>query len=125
MIKQILTVIIGSILILVILNLLDFAGWNSVQAALIAGLINAVNAFAAYIFFEKSYQKSNNKFLIYNLGGMILRLLFLLVFVFIVIKFLKIDKYAFIFLFFIFYFTSLFFEVRYFMKKAKEQGKSK
>jgi len=76
-------------------------------------------------FFQKSLGKNNNDFLLYNLGGMGIRLLFLLIVVIIVIKFLNIDEYAFIFLFFIFYFISLVFEVNYFRKKAKEQGKSK
>ncbi len=125
MIKQIYTIYIGFALIFVLLNVFDVIEWNIVEACLLALVINVPATFSAYFFFNKSLGKSNNEFLLFNLGGMMVRLFFLLVVVFIVIKFLNIDKYAFIFLFFIFYFTSLIFEVNYFRVKAKEQSKSK
>ncbi len=125
MIKQVFTIYFGFALIFTLLGILDISEWSFVKASLIALLINVPATFSAYYFFNKSLGKSNNEFLLFNLGGMLVRLFFLLIVVFIVIKFLNIDKYAFIFLFFIFYFTSLIFEVNYFRKKAKEQVKSK
>ena len=125
MIKQISIIVIGILALVTILSFFGVFEKTIITAALLSGGITLVNSFAAQILFDKSYQQSNQKFLIYNLGGMGVRLIFLLVVVFIVIKFLKIDEYEFIFLFFIFYFTSLFLEVNYFRIKAKEQGKSK
>lgn len=125
MIKQITTIVIGTVLVILILNLLNIVTADFLFASIIAGIMTLISAFTAYFFFRKSLGKTNNEFLLYNLGGMGIRLIFLLVVVIIVIKFLNIDEYAFIFLFFIFYFISLIFEVNYFRKKAKEQSKSK
>lgn len=125
MIKQVYSIYIGFAFIFLVLSAFDILAWSFVEASLIALVINIPTTYSAYFFFNKSLGKSNNEFLLFNLGGMMIRLFFLLVVVFIVIKFLNIDKYAFIFLFFIFYFTSLIFEVNYFRVKAKEQGKSK
>ena len=125
MIKQVYSIYIGFAIIFLVLNAFNILAWSFVEASLIALVINIPTTYSAYFFFNKSLGKSNNEFLLFNLGGMMIRLFFLLVVVFIVIKFLNIDKYAFIFLFFIFYFTSLIFEVNYFRVKAKEQGKSK
>lgn len=125
MIKQISIIVVGTILTIIILNLLQIVSSDFLLASVIAGAMALISAFTAYFFFQKSLGKKNNEFMLYNLGGMGIRLIFLLVVVIIVIKFLNIDEYAFIFLFFIFYFISLVFEVNYFRKKAKEQGKSK
>ncbi len=125
MIKQVYTIIIGITLIFVLLNIFGVIEWPLVKACLIAAPINMLTSFSAYFFFKKSLGRTNNEFLLFNLGGMLLRMFFLLIVLIIVIKFLNVDKYAFIFLFFIFYFTSLIFEVNYFRVKAKEQGKSK
>lgn len=125
MIKQISIIVFGTVLTISILNYSDVVSADFFISSLIAGSMTLVSAFSAFFFFRKSLGKSNNEFLLYNLGGMGLRLLFLLVIVIIVIKFLNIDEYAFIFLFFIFYFISLIFEVNYFRKKIKEHGKSK
>lgn len=125
MIKQVFTIYGGFLLIFLVLSFFDVIEWSLFNTALLAIGLNVPTTFSAYYFFNKSLGKSNNEFLLFNLGGMMIRLFFLLVVVFIVIKFLNIDKYAFIFLFFIFYFTSLIFEVNYFRVKAKEQGKAK
>lgn len=125
MIKQISTIVIGTVLVILILNFLDIVTADFLLASIIAGIMTLISAFTASFFFQKSLGKTNNEFLLYNLGGMGIRLIFLLVVVIIVIKFLNIDEYAFIFIFFIFYFISLVFEVNYFRKKAKEQSKSK
>ncbi|MDZ7765286.1 MAG: hypothetical protein U5K00_12795 [Melioribacteraceae bacterium] len=125
MIKQVFTIYGGFLLIFLILSLFEVIEWSLFNTALLAIGLNIPTTYSAYYFFNKSLGKTNNEFLLFNLGGMMIRLFFLLVVVFIVIKFLNIDKYAFIFLFFIFYFTSLIFEVNYFRIKAKEQGKAK
>lgn len=87
-----------------------------------AGVLNLLNSVAAFFLFKYSFGKSNNIFLIANLGGMGVRLLFLLIAVFIFIKFLNIDKYGFILTFFIFYFFLLIFEINYFKNKVEKKG---
>ena len=125
MIKQISIILIGTTLIIAILNYFNLVSSDFLVASLIAGAMTFISSFSAFFFFQKSIGKKSSEFLMYNLGGMIFRLIFLLVVVIIVIKFLNIDEYAFIFLFFIFYFISLVFEINYFRKKAKDLGKSK
>lgn len=58
--------------------------------------------------------------MIYNLGGLVVRLMVLLTIFVLVIKFLNIDDYGFILVFFLFYFISLVFEVKFYLKKAKK-----
>lgn len=58
--------------------------------------------------------------MIYNLGGLVVRLMVLLTIFVLVIKFLNIDNYGFILVFFLFYFISLVFEVKFYLKKAKK-----
>ena len=84
-----------------------------------AGFINIINSILAIVVFNKSYKSGNQKFMIYTLGGMGLRLLLLLVLFFLAIKFLNIDYYGFILVFFLFYFISLVLEVLFYLKKAK------
>ncbi len=91
-------------------------------SAIYAGVLNLLNSLAAFFLFKYSFGKSNNIFLIANLGGMGVRLLFLLIAVFIFIKFLNIDKYGFILTFFIFYFFLLIFEIYYFKNKVEKKG---
>ena len=125
MIKQLLTVILGAVLVIFLLHVFDKIGSSVLYASLCAAGLASVNALAAYFLFEKSIDKPTDIYLIYNLGGMGGRLLFMLLFVFLIIYFLKIDKYAFIFIFFIFYFASLILEVVYFSRKVKKQDKTK
>jgi len=72
------------------------------------------------IFWEYSKNKNNKTFLIFNLGGMAFRLILTLIGVFVVIKFLNIDKYAFIFALFIWYILFITYEVVLFKKKAEK-----
>jgi len=119
MIKPVTIILLGTSLVFLILYLLDIIEWHLVVVCFLTAGITLINAFFAYFLFKKSLGKPNKDFLVYNLGGMLGRMMFLLLVVFIVIKFLNIDEYAFIFLFFIFYFTSLIFEINYFRIKAR------
>ncbi|MBL1212017.1 MAG: hypothetical protein D8M61_01555 [Ignavibacteriae bacterium] len=85
-------------------------------SAVYAGLLNIINFAAASAAFVWTLKKDNKKFLIFNLGGMGVRLFFLLSGIFILLNFLKIDFYAFILVFFVFYFIFLFVEVYNFHK---------
>ena len=120
MIKQLLIVKFGTVSVIFLLHLFNQIEPSILYASLCAGALTLMNAIAAYFLFEQSIGKSDSLYLVYNLGGMGVRVLFLLMFVFLVIYFLKIDKYAFIFIFFIFYFTSLVLEVNYFVKKSQK-----
>jgi len=94
---------------------------NILIASLISGVINISNFLTSIWMFNKGFRKSNKEFLIYTLGGMGIRLFFVLLMVFISIQFLNIDKYGFIFTLVIIYFISLIIEVNYFRKKVSEK----
>ncbi len=83
-------------------------------SAVYAILFNIINFVAAIYFFKSSLGKGNNSFLIRNVGGMGLRFIILLLVIFISLKFLNIDKYGFILVFFIFYFIYLVIEINFF-----------
>jgi hypothetical protein len=72
------------------------------------------------IFWEYSKNKSNKTFLIFNLGGMVFRLVLMLIGVIVALKFLNIDKYAFIFALFIWYILFITYEIVLFRKKAEK-----
>lgn len=86
-----------------------------------AGVLNLFNSFAAVKLFNISYKKGASSFMIYNLGGLGLRLMVLLVIFVLVIKFLNIDEYGFILIFFLFYFISLIFEVIFYIYKTQNK----
>lgn len=69
--------------------------------------------------FRYSIQKSNKFFLLFSIGGIILRLFIMLVIVFVVLKFLKIDVFGFIFAFFLWYVFFLVFEISIVQSKTK------
>ncbi|MBK8943718.1 MAG: hypothetical protein IPM32_00470 [Ignavibacteriae bacterium] len=113
------------IIILSIISILYFTQTISslfLLSSLLAAGINLANAFAAVKLFQVSYKKGSSSFMIYNLGGLGIRLMGILIIFLLVIKFLKIDEYAFIFIFFLFYFISLILEV-FFYIKYKENSK--
>ena len=58
-----------------------------------------------------SYKKSNKTFLIFVLGGMVVRLFMVLLLVFLVLIYLKVDQYAFIFGLLIWYVFFLVYEI--------------
>lgn len=64
---------------------------------LYAALIGAGNFILFSIFAYLSFKKSNKYFLIMNLGGMLIRLILMLIVVFLMLNYLKVDRYAFIF----------------------------
>jgi hypothetical protein len=86
---------------------------------LYASILIAVNFLLFIILYHNSYKKSNKTFLIYNLGGIGFRLALMLIGVFVVIKFLKIDEYGFIFALFIWYILFLGFEINILRKSEK------
>jgi hypothetical protein len=87
-------------------------------ASLYAGALNLINVTAAILLFNYAVKKTNKEFLIFNFGGMTVRLLALLVCVFVFFRITDVDKYGFIVLFFVFYFVFLIFEINHFLLKT-------
>ncbi len=74
----------------------------------ILGIAIAIINYALFLsIFKFSLKNDNKNFLMINLGGMAFRILLMLIMIFIIVKFLKIDTYRFIFTFFIIYFLLL------------------
>jgi len=113
------TLVVYSLIIL--LFLLNVFNTAFLVASAVSGLINIANFLASIWAFNRGFKKSNKEFLIYTLGGMGIRLFFVLLLVFISIQFLNIDKYGFIFTLVLMYFISLIIEVNYFRKKVSEK----
>ena len=110
----------GFILIL----LLYFSGIidsNLFESAFYALILNLINSATALILFAISKNKNNQIFFLANMGGIGIRLFFLLIAIVILIKFLIIDLYGFILVFFIFYFILLSSEIWYFSKFMKKR----
>ena len=86
-----------------------------------AYLYNLLNSFSSILLFNLGIEKDNKTFFLLILGGMSLRLLLMLAAIIITIKFLFINREAFILVFFIFYFLLLFVEILYFHKSIKDR----
>lgn len=89
----------------------DHKNFVSIFTAL---FLNLINLFAALLFYYLSINRSNQVFMLLNIGGMGVRIFFLLFGVMMSLIFLEIDKYAFIFIFLIFYSSSIYTEIKYF-----------
>ena len=63
----------------------------------LASMIGLVNFITFVVFVHFSLKKSNKMFVILNLGGMLFRMISTLAVVFMILNYLKIDRYAFIF----------------------------
>lgn len=120
-VKQIAVFYIVGYVIISILYFTNNISQDFFTSSIYAGLLNLLNAFSAVKLFDISQQKGGGQsFIIYNLGGLVIRLFLLLIIFVLAIKFLNIDKYAFILVFFIFYFVSLVLEVVFYLKQTKK-----
>lgn len=97
--------------ILYLTAIVDHKSFVSIFTAL---FLNLINLFAALLFYYLSINRSNQVFMLLNIGGMGIRIFFLLFGVMMSLIFLEIDKYAFIFIFLIFYITSIYVEIKFF-----------
>lgn len=88
-------------------------------AALLGILLNIINFSVAIFLFMNSMGKNNETFLIYNFGGLGVRILILLAVIFYCLKFLNIETYAFIFHFLIFYFLLQIMEIKIFAENKQ------
>ncbi len=106
-----------------ILKLLNIINITTELSIFLALFLNLINLFLALLLFNISKNRSNQLFLLLNLGGMGVRVLFLLFTFTLSLIFLEIDKYAFILVFLIFYSIGIFFEVKHFNSKKDEKLK--
>lgn len=124
MTKDLKIVAIPSVIVLLVIILMSQTGIIEVKIAnslIFAIIFNLFNFLIAIYLLNFSLKKSNTTFLLATLGGMGLRLLLMLALVLIAILFLNIDKYAFIFGFFIIYFISLIYEIYLIRNKADKR----
>ncbi len=90
---------------------------NSILYAIINSFIN----FILFVLLSNLAQNKSNKiFLIYNLGGMGLRVVIMLILVFLTIKFLIVDEFKYIFAFFLFYVLFLVYEINIIRLKVEK-----
>jgi len=104
------------IIISYVLNLTAVIDHKTFVSIFTALFLNLINLFAALLFYYLSINRSNQVFMLLNIGGMGVRVFFLLFGVMMSLIFLEIDKYAFIFIFLIFYSVSIYIEIKYFYK---------
>jgi len=93
------------------------------DSILYAVLISAINFLIFVLLTEYSYKKNNKLFLLYNLGGMGIRIILMLLLVFITIKFLKVDEFEYIFAFFLLYIVFLVYEINIIRQKVEKPTK--
>lgn len=104
------------IIISYVLNLTSVIDHKSFVSIFTALFLNLINLFAALLFYYLSINRSNQVFMLLNIGGMGVRVFFLLFGVMMSLIFLEIDEYAFILVFLIFYSISIYIEIKYFYK---------
>ncbi len=114
MIKQIklsaaLIILINVIIIL--LSYLKILSDSQFNSFIFACLIAIINYIIFLFLFYKSVKEENKKFIKINLGGMAFRIILILALIFLTLKFLKVDKYEFIFALLIWYIFLMIFEI--------------
>jgi len=102
------------LVVLILIMGLGYIDIKTLKSALIPIFVNLINFIVAISLFNVSGKKNNKSFLIYNFGGLAVRLLLMLAIIFYCLKFLNIEVYAFIFHFLIFYFLLQIIEIKIF-----------
>ncbi len=94
----------------------------SIRKSIVIGwLIVFVNIVIGLIAFNLSKDKENKSFLKIYFGGMIIRLLLLLMIIFITLKFIGINPISFLFSLFIFYVINQIIELRYIIRSFSKK----
>ncbi len=90
-------------------------GFNSMQntALIVSGILGTINIVVSFIILIYSYDKDIKGFMVNYFGGMGIRLLFLLLIIFLVLKFMQIDIFVFILSLFVLYFVFQTLEIYY------------
>jgi hypothetical protein len=95
---------------------------KEIVIAVVAGaLLSTINVMLGYFSIEMAYERSMTKFMKWILGGMGIRMLFLLAALLFVIKVLQFHLLAFIISLFAFYTVYLILEILYIDKKVREK----
>lgn len=113
-------IFIGIVMVIYLLNSMELITPVTKDSVLYACAISFINFIVFIVLAEFSNKKSNKVFLIYNLGGMAIRMVLMLVLVFLTIKFLKIDEFKFIFAFFLLYVFFLIYEIHIIRLKVEK-----
>jgi hypothetical protein len=112
--KTIIYIFFPPYLITYLLKLFEVIDITVELSIFLALFLNIFNLFFALLFYDFSKNRSTQAFLIFNFGGMGVRIFFLLITFTLSLIFLEIDKYAFILVFLIFYIISLVYEIKHF-----------
>ncbi len=115
--KTIIYIFFPPYVITYILKYFEVINITTELSVFLALFLNMINLSIALSFYNFSKSKSNQLFLLLNLGGMGVRIFFLLITFTLSLIFLEIDKYAFILVFLIFYSMSIVFEIKHFNSK--------
>ena len=91
------------------------------QSLLFAGLLATVNILAAYVIVKLSVHRGQKDFSRIFLTGMVLRVLFLLMLIFLVLKFTRVNDFVFIGSLFILYFVYQVWEVLFLNSAFKQE----
>ncbi len=110
-----------SFIVILVLNYFEIINELRFFSIIYAGILSLINVLAAVLLFRYSYKSRHSSFMIFNFGGLGVRVVFLLIAIVLVIKLLNIDKYAFILVFFLFYFISLSLEVVYYLQTTAKK----
>ena len=120
--KTIIYIYFPPYIITYLLKIFDIINITIELSIFLALFLNIINLFLALLFYNFSKNRSTQVFLLFNFGGMGVRIFFLLISFTLSLIFLEIDKYAFILVFLIFYSMSIVFEVRHFNSKKDESS---
>jgi hypothetical protein len=82
-------------------------------ALIVSGILGTVNIVISFIILTVSYDKDIKGFMVNYFGGMGIRLLFLLLTIFLILKFMQIDIFVFILSLFVLYFVFQTLEIYY------------
>ncbi len=91
------------------------------QSLLFAGLLATINILAAYVIVKLSVHRGQKDFSRIFLTGMVLRVLFLLMLIFLVLKFTRVNDFVFIGSLFILYFVYQVWEVLFLNSAFKQE----
>ena len=118
--KTIIYIYFPPYIITYLLKIFDIINITIELSIFLALFLNIINLFIALLLYNFSKNRSNQTFLLFNLGGMGVRIFYLLISFTLSLIFLEIDKYAFILVFLIFYSMSIVFEIKHFNSKKDE-----
>ncbi len=122
-IKTLLYIYLPALVIVFLLYNRSLISYEIYLSAFSAIIINLTNLTAALLLYHLSVNRSNQIFMILNLGGMGVRVFFMLLSFVLILIFLEIDTIAFILVFLIFYSLSMVIEIKYFNKTVQKERK--